>query len=398
MCFDIVEFYPSISESLLLEAISFAQQYVHVSEQDRGIILHARKTLLFGDGDTWSKKTGLFDVPVGCYDGAEICELVAVYALTKLANVVEKQDVGLYRDDGLAVLRNTNGREADRMRKRIIEIFKDMGLRITIETNLKIVNFLDITLNLNNGKVYPYRKPNDKPVYVHSLSDHPSAIINNIPDSINRRLTDISSDETIFEEATPPYEEALKASGYENKMEFLSARKESKKKSRNNRPRQIIWFSPPFSKSVSTNVGRRFRSLLKKHFPQGSALGKIFNDNNVKVSYGCMPNLAKIIKNHNHKVLSKQSNGGESGERSCNCRRKAECPLRGACQMKSIVYKATVTSENDSKIYYGLTENTCKQRYNNHTQSIRHEKYEHSTELSRHLWTLKREGKAYDID
>ena len=104
-----------------------------------------------------------------------------------------------------------------------------MGLCITIETNLKIVNFLDITLNLNNGKVYPYRKPNDKPVYVHSLSDHPPAIINNIPDSINRRLTDISSDETIFEEATPPYEEALKASGYDNKMEFLSARKESKK-------------------------------------------------------------------------------------------------------------------------------------------------------------------------
>ena len=121
MCFDIVEFYPSISESLLLEAISFAQQYAHVSEQDRDIILHARKTLLFGDGDTWSKKTGLFDVPMGCYDGAEICELVGVYALTKLANEVEKQDVGLYRDDRLAVLRNTNGREADRMRKRIIE-------------------------------------------------------------------------------------------------------------------------------------------------------------------------------------------------------------------------------------------------------------------------------------
>ena len=47
MCFDIVEFYPSISESLLLEAISFAQQYAHVSEQDRDIILHARKTLLY---------------------------------------------------------------------------------------------------------------------------------------------------------------------------------------------------------------------------------------------------------------------------------------------------------------------------------------------------------------
>ena len=29
-------------------------------------------------------------------------------------------------------------------------------LRITIETNLKVANFLDLTLNLKNGKYYPF--------------------------------------------------------------------------------------------------------------------------------------------------------------------------------------------------------------------------------------------------
>ena len=101
------------------------------------------------------------------------------------------------------------------------------------------------------------------------------------------------------------------------------------------------------------------------------------------------------------KLLS-DKNKPQRGQRrkylsQCHQQTLAYLPEVAECMKLFIVYKATVTSANDSKIYYGLTENTFKQRYNNHTQSIRHEKYEHSTELSRHLWTLKREGKAYDI-
>ncbi|KAL5014501.1 hypothetical protein ScPMuIL_008771, partial [Solemya velum] len=39
---------------------------------------------------------------------------------------------------------------------------KKYGLKITIEANKKIVNFLDVTLNLNNGKYSPYNKPNNE--------------------------------------------------------------------------------------------------------------------------------------------------------------------------------------------------------------------------------------------
>ena len=53
----------------------------------------------------------------------------------------------------------------DRMRKNIIKVFKDVGFKIEIQTNLKIVDFLDVTFNLENGTYRPYKKPNDPLLY-----------------------------------------------------------------------------------------------------------------------------------------------------------------------------------------------------------------------------------------
>ena len=117
----------------------------------------------------------------------------------------------MYRDDGLAVFKNSSGSKAEKIKKDITMIFKESGLRITVQTNLKFVNFLDITLNLNNGKYYPYRKPNDKPVYIHKQSNHPPNIIKNIPDSISRRVFDISYDKEIIIRAAPSMKTYLNA-------------------------------------------------------------------------------------------------------------------------------------------------------------------------------------------
>ena len=57
----------------------------------------------------------------------------------------------LYRDDGLVILRNVNEQQIGRTRKNIIKIYKDVRFSIDIETNSKVVNFLDIAVNLNNG-------------------------------------------------------------------------------------------------------------------------------------------------------------------------------------------------------------------------------------------------------
>ena len=192
--FDVVDFYPSITETILEQALTFASQFTEVTNEEKNIILHARKSLLFKDGKPWVKKDGMFDVTMGSLDGAEVCQLVGVFLLDKLSQLVDKTSIGLYRDDGLGVLKSTSGRNADKFRKDIIGVFKSVGLRVTINVNLKIVNFLDATFDLNTGKYYPYRKPGDTPLFIHQSSNHPPAVLKNIPDAIGRRISSISAD------------------------------------------------------------------------------------------------------------------------------------------------------------------------------------------------------------
>ena len=129
-------------------------------------------------------------------------------------------------------------------------MFKGVGFKIEIETNLKIVNFLDVTFNLANSTYRPYRKPNDNLMYIHTSSNHPPQIIKHLPDSIEERLSSNSFNEQVFNSAKPEYEKALKDSGYKNVKLNYKARKEQRKK--NNRNRKLIWFNPPYSKQVST--------------------------------------------------------------------------------------------------------------------------------------------------
>ena len=138
---------------------------------------------------------------------------------------------------------------AECTKKDIIKSFKDLGLHITIQTNLKIVNFLDMTFNLNSGKYYPYRKPNDMPLYIHRLSNHPPLILKHPPAAISRRLTDISHDMEVFKEAVPLYNNALTKSGFAENVEYVESRKERRPSKKRNHPRKITWFNPPYSKT-----------------------------------------------------------------------------------------------------------------------------------------------------
>ena len=110
-----------------------------------------------------------FDIPMGCYDGAEICELVGIYIQNKFCKLMNKKDFGFYRDDGLGILRNTSGLEADQTCKSIIKIFKECGLSITFEVNKKIVDFLDVWLNLNeqtmNQTMNPFISTNSQTIH-----------------------------------------------------------------------------------------------------------------------------------------------------------------------------------------------------------------------------------------
>ena len=205
--FDIKELYPSITEEILDTAITFARNHADINNAELRIIKHCRKSLLFSNKEAWKKKytDSSFDVTMGSYGGAEICELVGIYTLSKLKNITSKDDIGLYRDDGLILLRELNGQQIDKIRKNI-KVFKSIGFQIEIETNLDQVNFLDITFNLRSGTYRPYKKPNDKLLYVHTLSNHPPQIISQLPLSINERLCNNSSNETVFESTKLEYQ------------------------------------------------------------------------------------------------------------------------------------------------------------------------------------------------
>ena len=98
------------------------------------------------------------------------------------------------------------------------------------------------------------------------------------------------------------YVEAMHRSGNTGKLEYADIFGSKKKKKRN-----IIWFSPPFSEHVKTNIDKEFLRLLAKHFPPHHQPHKICNKFNIKVSYSCMLNMAAIISRRNKIVVSNRT-------------------------------------------------------------------------------------------
>ena len=94
--FDIKEFYPSIKECLLKNEINFAEQHTEISEKDKVVIFHARKSLLFNGQHVWIKKEEeLFNVTMGPFDGAQVCEAVGNFLLYQLSKNYNKKAIGL---------------------------------------------------------------------------------------------------------------------------------------------------------------------------------------------------------------------------------------------------------------------------------------------------------------
>ena len=254
---------------------------------------------MHNEGESWIKKqSNDFDVTMGSYDGAEVCELIDIFMLSLIGNIDNRNNIGLYRDEGFAVFKNTSSLQSEKIKKFFQKMFKNKGLDIITNCNMKIVNYLDVTLNLNDGSYRPYKKPNDETNYIHVNSDHPPSILKQLPVSIEKRLSSLSSSKEIFEEAAPYYEQCLSNCGYKQKLNYrdpTSPNIITKRK----RQRNILWFNPPYSKTVKTKIGRFFLQLIKKHFPKEHKFHKIFNRNTLKLSYSCIPNIKTKIKTHN---------------------------------------------------------------------------------------------------
>ena len=206
-----------------------------------------------------------FDVGMGAYHGAQICELLGLFMMSRWTHIKDLSLI-IYRDDVLGVTRATS-RQQEKMRQMIVKVFSEYDLNITIFINLKNVNFLDVNLDLEKDIYKPYRKPGDRPVYVHSQSNHPPQVIKNIPAGIERRLVQNSCNEDVFLQSVPDYQQELDRCGYTHKLAYNLPVVPPFPSVRRRGSRRVTWFNPPYSLDVSTNVASELLQLLDTHFP-----------------------------------------------------------------------------------------------------------------------------------
>jgi len=165
--------------------------------------------------------------------------------------------------------------------------------------------------------------------------------------------------------------------------------------------RNIIWFNPPYSKHVATNIGRQFLNIIAKVLHPKHPLRKIFNRNTLILSYSCMPNIMCKINRDNKRNLASQMTSSltttSNTKRTYKCKRKSNCPLNGKWLLFIIIYQATITSPNNSNTYIGLCETDFKIRLYNHTCFFKHKRCKNATKLSKHIWYLKDKDTHYKI-
>merc|ERR1712240_181980 len=98
-------------------------------------------------------------------------------------------------------------------------------------------------MNLMDDSFKPFRKPNDTPIYMHKLSNHPPHIAKNIPKAIGKRINQLSSNEQIFNESKHDYEVALRKSGHKQNLTYNQNMESSnrKKKKKTNERRDMVY-------------------------------------------------------------------------------------------------------------------------------------------------------------
>ena len=131
--------------------------------------------------------------------------------------------------------------------------------------------------------------PNNSPLYINTASNRLSQIITQVLKTIDERLLQTSSNETILNSHKPKYEKVFKWSGFKINLKFKKSPTESAQTS--NRSRRIISLNSRYSKNIRSKIAKFF---LNKHFLKSEKLHKILNRNTVKVTPGCTENMEGI--------------------------------------------------------------------------------------------------------
>ena len=144
------------------------------------------------------------------YIYVEISELIGCLLQHKLNDIINSGCHRLYRDDILIIIDNCTPRKWDIIRKKLHWLFDKFGFKLDIQDNLKITDYLDVTFNLYDGTVSPFRKNDQYPCCINIGSNHPRKVFKQISNSIMIRLSTNSSNGDIFTQNKQDYEIALK--------------------------------------------------------------------------------------------------------------------------------------------------------------------------------------------
>ena len=132
---------------------------------------------------------------------------------------------------------------------------------------------------------------------------------------VRRRISDISCNKEYFNKAAPAHKNAFKFSGFNENIQFTST--PSPRRNRNRKTNSSIHHIVSMWKPTSIEICMTSTSRHHKYH-------KLFNRNNIKISYSCMPNMASVIPNHNTSLLKDPTPTYIKG---CSCQQKTECPL-----------------------------------------------------------------------
>ena len=97
---------------------------------------------------------------------------------------------------------------------------RDHAYEYHIPFGLKENNLSQITYHNNVYK--PFRKENNKPIYINKYSKHPPSILKQLPKSIEKRTSETSSNKSIFDETMKPYRDGLKESGFSEALNYIA--------------------------------------------------------------------------------------------------------------------------------------------------------------------------------
>ena len=78
--------------------------------------------------------------------------------------------------------------------------------------------------------------------------------------------------------------------------------------------------------------------------------------------------------------------------------RQGRVPPSWKFQTDNVVYRATVSTDNATETYVGLTAGELKTRYQKHKSDFNNTSDKNATTLSTYIWKLKEENKAYQVN